>query len=502
MHPQTLILRGAHVVDPSQGIDGVADVVIADGKIVLVGDASRHPGQVLDLGGHYLSPGWIDLHVHTYGTLGFSQPDAIGVLQGVTTFVDAGGAGIGVMDEFEATMGGLKTSLYAGPFVRPLGLIGLNFVEGDIRSLGNIPLSDWVDFMKHKRDTIRYLKCNAMGDYGPGSLKISKGLAQVLGVPLYMHIGEFQQHETAETLAMEAFRIAEPGDMITHIYHGNLGKVVDGNGRVLDLVRRAQDRGVLFDVGFGGFNFSWKVAEQAYGQGLLPDTISSDLQQFNVVSPVKSLANVMTAMMTLGMGLDDVISRVTDRAARAVSLQNRAGSLAPGMPADITVFDRIAGPLEVVDCHLQKRTASEQLQPLMTFKGGQRFDCDMKLAQSESNWLVQFSDEKIPHRAGTLTPDQKAFLRDLAAALAKVEWRITPEEAFDYDKALELQRIFHATRPGHALSLKDCLDAVYFSFTDNIFPIQSGLFIMCQERDFFFSRMREILADQIAMEAA
>ena len=501
MKSDILILRGAHVIDPRQGIDGVTDVVVANGKIDFVGDASHADGEVLDLTGHYLSPGWIDIHVHTYGTLGFSDPDAIGIYQGVTTFVDAGGAGIGVLDEFEATMSGLHTSLYAGPFVRPLGLIALNFLEGEIRSLGNIPLSDWVDFIQQKPGLVRYLKCNAMGNYGPGSLKISKGLAQVLGVPLYMHIGEFQQHEVTESLAMEAFRIAEPGDMITHIYHGNLGKVVDDDGKVLDIVRKAQERGVLFDVGFGGYNFTWKVAEQATRQGLWPDTISSDLQQFNVVTPVKSLANVMTAMMILGMGLNDVISRVTDRAAKSISLQDEAGTLAPGMPADITVFDMIDEPWVVADCILHKRTASRYLKPLMAFKRGKRFDSDMDRAKAESNWLVQFSEEKTPQRAKLLTGPQKVFLHDLAQALAQVAWSITPEEEFDYDKALELQRIFHATRAHHALPLKACLDAIYFSFTDHQFPIQAGLFIMCQERDSFFSRIREICADQVAVEA-
>src|ERR1700759_1508298 len=136
---EKLILRGAPVIDPKEGIDAVPDIVIANERIEFVGDASEAAGDVIDLSGHYLSPGWIDIHVHTYGTLGFSDPDAIGVYQGVTTYVDAGGAGIGVLDEFEATMTGLHTSLYAGPFVRPLGLIALNFVEGEVRSLGNIP---------------------------------------------------------------------------------------------------------------------------------------------------------------------------------------------------------------------------------------------------------------------------------------------------------------------------------------------------------------------------
>ena len=200
---------------------------------------------------------------------------------------------------------------------------------------------------------LRYIKCNAIGDYGPGTLKLTKGLAQILNLPLYMHIGEFQLQNPDFLLAPEAFRIAEAGDMITHLYHGNLGKVIDDNGKVLPVVREAERRGVIFDLGFGGYNFSWDVAEKAFAQDLVPHTISSDLQQFNVVRPVKSLANVMSAMMRLGLTLPQVIERVTRNPAKAISLTDRAGSLKPGLPADITVFRVNSGEYDISDCYTQ-----------------------------------------------------------------------------------------------------------------------------------------------------
>ena len=136
-------------------------------------------------------------------------------------------------------------------------------------------------------------------EYGTGTLKLTKGLSEILGLPLYMHIGEFQLQNPDHLLAPEAFKIAEAGDFITHIYHGNLGQVIDGAGKVRPEVLDAQRRGVLFDLGFGGYNFSWDVAEKACAQGVIPHTISSDLQQFNVVRPAKSLANVMSVMLRI-----------------------------------------------------------------------------------------------------------------------------------------------------------------------------------------------------------
>ena len=100
-----LILRNARVIDPQHALDRVTDVVIEAGKIASVGEAPVDPqAEVLDLSGHYLSPGWIDIHVHAYGTLGFSDPDSVGVYHGVTTFVEAGGPGIDTFDEFIAVM--------------------------------------------------------------------------------------------------------------------------------------------------------------------------------------------------------------------------------------------------------------------------------------------------------------------------------------------------------------------------------------------------------------
>src|SRR5262252_1758892 len=443
----SLVLKGAHVIDPGQGIDGVVDVHVADGKIQFVGPRELSPNtKVVDLPGHYISAGWIDIHVHAYGTLGFANPDTVGVYQGVTSFIDAGGPGIGVLDQFMELLGDLETSLYAGAFIRPMGLLGLNFIEGDVRTLGEVPVTKWLDFAKEHRDMLRYIKCNAIGDYGPGTLKLTKGLAEILNLPLYMHIGEFQMQNPEHLLAPEAFRIAEAGDMITHLYHGNLGQVIDGSGKVLPVVREAESRGVIFDLGFGGYNFSWSVAEKAFAQDLVPHTISSDLQQFNVVRPVKSLANVMSAMLRLGMTLKDVVDRVTCAPAKAVRLEDRAGSLKPGLPADITVFRVDAGEYEISDCYTKVRKADKRVVPLIAFKNGRRFDADLAIAQQESNWFLQIAEDHVPAAASEFSERQRAFLAALAAVLSTTSWELASAERLDIEKALELQQTFHEVR--------------------------------------------------------
>jgi dihydroorotase len=489
----SFVLRGGHVLDAEQGIDGVADVHVAGGRIVHVGvRETAADAKIVDISGSYVSAGWVDIHVHAYGTLGFANPDSVGVYQGVTSFVDAGGPGIGVLDQFMELLGHLETSLYAGAFIRPMGLLGLNFIEGNVRTLGEVPITRWVDFAKDHREMLRYIKCNAIGDYGPGTLKLTKGLAQILELPLYMHIGEFQLQNPTILLAPEAFRIAEAGDMITHLYHGNLGKVIDEEGKVLRVVRDAERRGVIFDLGFGGYNFSWRVAEAAFAQDLVPHTISSDLQQFNVVRPVKSLANVMSAMIRLGLTLPQVIERVTRNPAKAISLTDRAGSLKAGLPADITVFRVNSGDYEILDCYTQSRKAEKEIEPLITFKNGKRFDADMAMGQDESNWFLQIAEDHIPDRASELSAAQRSFLGSLAARLSSTSWEVSNAERLDIEKALELQEMFHRERAVHGLRLRDALQAVYASFLDQPFTMQIGLLLVRLEQPFVVDRLHNV----------
>ena len=66
-----ILIRGGRVIDPSQGIDRVADVRIRDGVIAAIGenttaDSATDAGevQVIDATGKIVVPGLVDMHVH------------------------------------------------------------------------------------------------------------------------------------------------------------------------------------------------------------------------------------------------------------------------------------------------------------------------------------------------------------------------------------------------------------------------------------------------------
>ncbi len=64
----TLLVHGGRVVDPSQGIDRVDDVLVRDGVVVAVGHSGTQPvgrvDETIDAAGLIVAPGLIDMHVH------------------------------------------------------------------------------------------------------------------------------------------------------------------------------------------------------------------------------------------------------------------------------------------------------------------------------------------------------------------------------------------------------------------------------------------------------
>ena len=58
-----LVIRHAHVLDPSNALDGVADVRIRGGRVAEIGEGLRGTRE-LDADGLHLFPGFVDVHAH------------------------------------------------------------------------------------------------------------------------------------------------------------------------------------------------------------------------------------------------------------------------------------------------------------------------------------------------------------------------------------------------------------------------------------------------------
>jgi dihydroorotase len=148
------------------------------------------------------------------------------------------------------------------------------------------------------------------------------------------------------------------GDILTHAYHGQGDTILSDN---LESALRARNRGVFIDVGEAGtWHFSKDVFTQAMKQWLLPDTISSDVTTNSLYKRAKvfSLPMVMSRLMNLGMSLFQVIECTTWNAAKILGIENTTGSLSPGTPADLAVFQEI------------KSGGGICLKPVLTIKNG------------------------------------------------------------------------------------------------------------------------------------
>jgi N-acyl-D-aspartate/D-glutamate deacylase len=89
-----LVLRGGLVVDGGGGVPFVADVAIADGRIVEVGQVDGRGGEEIDATGKLVTPGFVDIHTHYDGQAIWSDTLNPSSSHGVTTVV-VGNCGVG-----------------------------------------------------------------------------------------------------------------------------------------------------------------------------------------------------------------------------------------------------------------------------------------------------------------------------------------------------------------------------------------------------------------------
>ena len=85
--PESLIIRGGRVVDPSANLDMVSDVLLIGDKIAEIGnlDHIRTDKKVFEASGMVVCPGFIDMHSHSDLSLLTSPLHEVKLRQGVTT---------------------------------------------------------------------------------------------------------------------------------------------------------------------------------------------------------------------------------------------------------------------------------------------------------------------------------------------------------------------------------------------------------------------------------
>ena len=369
-----LLIQGGHVIDPKNGIDRVMDVGIRQGKIERVAAQipEREARRVASARGMYVLPGLIDIHAHVYyGTdpdaylgngIGSVPPDGFTFRSGVTTVVDAGGSGWRTFRHFKeqvidhsrtrvlALINIVGTGMRGGPVEQNLG-----DMDSKLTAMRILEYPQWIVGIKtaHYRGP----------EWDPVDRAVEAG--KIANVPVMVDFGDFVAQRPFQDLVLRHLR---PGDIYTHFYLGRV-PMIDSNGKVFPYLFEARKRGVIFDVGHGSGSFLWRQAVPAMRQGLVPDSISTDLHTSSMVGGMKDMLNVMSKFLNLGMTLQDVVLRSTWNPARQIK-RSDLGHLDVGGVADLTVVSLKKGEFGFIDVGGGKLMGSQKLECELTVREG------------------------------------------------------------------------------------------------------------------------------------
>jgi dihydroorotase len=371
--PYELVLKGGHVLDSKNRINGVMDVAVSGGKIAAVArnipaDQAR---RVVNVTGLYVTPGLVDMHTHVFaGTMGPEYTGALGVRpdgfsfrSGVTTMVDAGSAGWRNFAELKKqTIDTSETRVLAFLNIVGKGMGGRETIEQDTADM---------EPERTAEEAARYpglIVGIKIAHYaGPDWTAVDRAVdaGRRSNLPVMVDFAEFRKERPFQQLVLEHLR---PGDIYTHLYLGAV-PMLDAEGRVLPYLFEARRRGVIFDVGHGAGSFLWRQAVPAVTQGFVPDSISTDLHVHSMNAGMKDMLNVMSKFLALGMSLEDVVARSTWNPAREIH-REELGHLSVGASADIAVLRLVTGEFGFLDARGTRMNGSQKLVAELTLRAG------------------------------------------------------------------------------------------------------------------------------------
>ena len=132
-----------------------------------------------------------------------------------------------------------------------------------------------------------------------------------------VHVGE------PPPLYDEILEVLDPGDVVTHCFNGKAGGSIIEDEDLFALAERCAGEGIRLDVGHGGASFSFKVAEVAIARGLMPFSISTDLHNRSLDSPVWDMGTTMSKLLAVGMPFEKVVEASTLAPMSVIGLPTR-----------------------------------------------------------------------------------------------------------------------------------------------------------------------------------
>ncbi len=381
-----ILIRGGRVIDPSSDHDGIADVLIENGRIASVEpNLPAEDARVFDAGDLVVAPGLVDMHVH-FREPGYEYKEDV-----------ASGS--------RAAAAGGFTTVACMPNTNPVldneALVARIPRLGEETGLTRVhPIAAITKGQKGKELTeMRVLEeAGAVGfsDDGlpvesPRVMRRALEYSRMTRRPIISHCEEKSlaagghMHEGAVSTRLGVPGIPSASEDIAVARDVRLAEVTGGrlhvchvsSARSVELIRRAKDHGIrvtaeatphhfcLTDeaVADSGFDANTKMNpplrseadRQAVIEGLVDGTLDAiatdhaphaereklvefDRAPFGIIGLETALALGMTHLVETGrLGLPELIERMTWAPARILGIG--AGTLRHGAPADVVVFD-------------------------------------------------------------------------------------------------------------------------------------------------------------------
>lgn len=380
-----LLLKGGRLVDPSQGMDAVGDLLLVDGKVAAIGGSIAGPegARTVDCTGLVVAPGLIDVHVHLREP---GREDVETVASGAHAAAAGGFTAVCAMPntkpvtDNQATVGFVKRQGEAAGFARvyPYGAISVGQQGEMLAEFGEMVAAGAVAVSDDGRPVENTHLMRTALEY-----------AQTFGIPVVEHCevmslahgGSMHEGVISAKLGLKGIPgEAEEIDVIRCIL---LAKLTGGHIHLchlstkgsVDLVRWGKDQGVnvtaevcshhisLTEAAVDGYNTNAKMNPPlrtpkdvaALQQGLKDGTIDLlvtdhaphhyDEKEREFADAPNGIVGLETALginvtwllapgiLTLGL----LVDRMSCLPAKIFHLPG--GTLAKGSVADVTVFD-------------------------------------------------------------------------------------------------------------------------------------------------------------------